>query len=430
MKIAASLDGKTALENGASQWITGEAARARRPCLARAGGRHPHRHRHRAGRRPPSGRAARPAGQAALRRDRRQPARDAARRRDVRGRPAARGSTPPLADPSRRPLLEGRGADRRRDAGPGGKVDLAAMLRDLAAREVNELHVEAGHKLNGSLLREGLVDELLVYLAPKLMGLGRDMANSALSPSSRRGCRCTCRTCRASDRTSASSPAPSARSGQNRRMFTGIITGVGRIAAVSTSAPPRARQAPDGARRPRATSTSAAGDSIALNGACMTVTEPRRRQAARSPSTSPPNRWTRPPAWRETGPVNLEKALRANDRLGGHIVVGPRRRHRRASPTSRPIGESFELRVLAPAALGKYLAYKGSITVNGVSLTVNTVQGPAGRQRDQHQPHPAYRAEHGAGRTGGRQPVNLEIDTVARYVERMMSAGVQGALPS
>jgi diaminohydroxyphosphoribosylaminopyrimidine deaminase/5-amino-6-(5-phosphoribosylamino)uracil reductase len=61
--------------------------------------------------------------------------------------------------------------------GPGGKVDLAAMLRDLAGREVNELHVEAGHKLNGSLLREGLVDELLVYLAPKLIGHGRDMAN-------------------------------------------------------------------------------------------------------------------------------------------------------------------------------------------------------------------------------------------------------------
>jgi diaminohydroxyphosphoribosylaminopyrimidine deaminase/5-amino-6-(5-phosphoribosylamino)uracil reductase len=69
-------------------------------------------------------------------------------------------------------------------AGPT-KVDLAAMLRDLTNREVNELHVEAGHKLNGSLVRTGLVDEFLVYLAPKLIGQGRDMANfgplSALS---------------------------------------------------------------------------------------------------------------------------------------------------------------------------------------------------------------------------------------------------------
>jgi diaminohydroxyphosphoribosylaminopyrimidine deaminase/5-amino-6-(5-phosphoribosylamino)uracil reductase len=60
--------------------------------------------------------------------------------------------------------------------GPGGKVDLTALLRDLARREVNELHVEAGHKLNGSLVREGLVDEFLLYLAPKLIGQGRGMA--------------------------------------------------------------------------------------------------------------------------------------------------------------------------------------------------------------------------------------------------------------
>lgn len=57
------------------------------------------------------------------------------------------------------------------------KVDLKAMLADLAKREVNELHVEAGNKLNGSLIREGLVDEFVVYLAPKLIGMGRDMAN-------------------------------------------------------------------------------------------------------------------------------------------------------------------------------------------------------------------------------------------------------------
>jgi diaminohydroxyphosphoribosylaminopyrimidine deaminase/5-amino-6-(5-phosphoribosylamino)uracil reductase len=63
------------------------------------------------------------------------------------------------------------------DGTPTGKVDLAAMLKDLGQREINELHVEAGHKLNGSLVREGLVDEFLVYLAPKLIGQGADMAN-------------------------------------------------------------------------------------------------------------------------------------------------------------------------------------------------------------------------------------------------------------
>jgi diaminohydroxyphosphoribosylaminopyrimidine deaminase/5-amino-6-(5-phosphoribosylamino)uracil reductase len=61
--------------------------------------------------------------------------------------------------------------------GPGNKVDLAGMLRDLARREINELHLEAGHKLNGSFLREGLVDEVLLYLAPQLLGPGQSMAN-------------------------------------------------------------------------------------------------------------------------------------------------------------------------------------------------------------------------------------------------------------
>jgi len=56
-------------------------------------------------------------------------------------------------------------------------VDLAAMMKDLARREINELHVEAGNKLNGSLIREGLVDEVLVYLAPKLLGPGQGMAS-------------------------------------------------------------------------------------------------------------------------------------------------------------------------------------------------------------------------------------------------------------
>ncbi|HMR70607.1 MAG TPA: dihydrofolate reductase family protein, partial [Rubrivivax sp.] len=60
--------------------------------------------------------------------------------------------------------------------GEAGKLDLVAMIADLAARGINELHVEAGHRLNASLLRTGLVDELLVYLAPKLIGLGREMA--------------------------------------------------------------------------------------------------------------------------------------------------------------------------------------------------------------------------------------------------------------
>ena len=74
-------------------------------------------------------------------------------------------------------MLEARGATVVHLPGADGKVDLPAMLRDLAARGVNELHIEAGHRLNGALVRAGLVDELLLYLAPKLLGPGRGMAD-------------------------------------------------------------------------------------------------------------------------------------------------------------------------------------------------------------------------------------------------------------
>ena len=82
-----------------------------------------------------------------------------------------------VPDEARQRALEARGATVIFCPDLKGKVDLRAMLRDLAVREVNELHVEAGHKLNGSLLREGVVDECLVYLAPKLLGEGQGMSN-------------------------------------------------------------------------------------------------------------------------------------------------------------------------------------------------------------------------------------------------------------
>jgi diaminohydroxyphosphoribosylaminopyrimidine deaminase/5-amino-6-(5-phosphoribosylamino)uracil reductase len=175
MKIAASLDGRTALDNGASQWITGEAARA-----------DGHRWRKRA--------SAVLTGIGTVLEDDprldvrlvptpRQPLRvivdsrlqtpAAARILDAPGEVLVYTAT---ADAPQAPSLRARAAELVPMAAPDGKVDLAAMLADLARRGVNELHVEAGHKLNASLLREGLVDELLVYLAPKLLGIGREMA--------------------------------------------------------------------------------------------------------------------------------------------------------------------------------------------------------------------------------------------------------------
>jgi diaminohydroxyphosphoribosylaminopyrimidine deaminase/5-amino-6-(5-phosphoribosylamino)uracil reductase len=177
MKIAASLDGATALASGASQWITGPAARA-----------DGHRWRKRAG--------AVLTGIGTVR--------DDDPRLDVREvqttlqplrvvvdsrleiAPTARILQPPGnaliycatgADESRRATLQAPHVEvANLPATAAGKTDLHALMADLARREVNELHVEAGHQLNGSLLREGLVDELLVYLAPRLLGPGRGMA--------------------------------------------------------------------------------------------------------------------------------------------------------------------------------------------------------------------------------------------------------------
>jgi riboflavin synthase len=207
-------------------------------------------------------------------------------------------------------------------------------------------------------------------------------------------------------------------------MFTGIITGVGRIAAVhdlGSSSQHGKRitvEAPAGYL-----DDVGLGDSIALNGACMTVTAlaPQARSFTVEISAESLDKTS---GLAEPGPINLEKALRAHDRLGGHIVAG----HVDGIGTVThfaPVGESHELRIAAPAFLAKYLAYKGSVTVNGVSLTVNSVRDV----RDGCElsinliPHTVQNTALHALRAGSR--VNLEIDLIARYVERMLGAGVK-----
>jgi riboflavin synthase len=206
-------------------------------------------------------------------------------------------------------------------------------------------------------------------------------------------------------------------------MFTGIITGVGRIAAVhdlgsSSSHGKRLSIAvPDGYL-----DDVGLGDSIALNGACMTVTTLDPAQKLFTIDISAESLDKTAGLSEEATRVNLEKALRASDRLGGHIVSG----HVDGIGTvSRfePVGESWELRVLAPPALARFLAYKGSISINGVSLTVNSVSdGPQGSEVSINLiPHTVENTALGSLKQGSR--VNLEIDTVARYVERMLQAG-------
>ncbi|MFW2358096.1 bifunctional diaminohydroxyphosphoribosylaminopyrimidine deaminase/5-amino-6-(5-phosphoribosylamino)uracil reductase RibD [Hydrogenophaga sp.] len=181
MKMAASLDGTSALDNGVSQWITGEHSRA-------------------------DGHAWRARASAVLtgigtvlKDDPRLDVRLAGTTRQPHlvvvdsdlNTPLAARLFEPMAgglkrqvwiyhaalDSRKQVALQERGAVLTHMPGATNKVDLAAVLRDLGRREVNELHVEAGHKLNGSFLREGLVDELLLYLAPKLLGQGAGVSS-------------------------------------------------------------------------------------------------------------------------------------------------------------------------------------------------------------------------------------------------------------
>jgi riboflavin synthase len=129
------------------------------------------------------------------------------------------------------------------------------------------------------------------------------------------------------------------------------------------------------------------------------------------------------------GSINLEKALRANDRLGGHLVSG----HVDGIGTVTyfaQVGESWELRILAPLDLRKYLAYKGSITINGVSLTVNRIADlPAGCEASINLiPHTVENTALSTLQVG--RSVNLEIDLIARYVERMLTSSSTANAPA
>ena len=204
-------------------------------------------------------------------------------------------------------------------------------------------------------------------------------------------------------------------------MFTGIITGMGQIAAVH----PLGDTAAHGKRlviTPPAgyLDDVGLGDSIALNGACMTVTsmDPAAPQFTIDISAESLDKTTGLGA---PGPINLEKALRANDRLGGHLVSGHVDGIGEVTQFAQ-VGESWELRVLAPRELARYLAYKGSITINGVSLTVNRIADSAvGCEVSINLiPHTVENTALGTLKAGSR--VNLEIDLIARYVERMVTA--------
>lgn len=202
-------------------------------------------------------------------------------------------------------------------------------------------------------------------------------------------------------------------------MFTGIVAAVGRIVKVS---PLKDGQQDAGVqlaiRAPGFPLTATKlGDSIAIQGACMTVVGFTKDGFTVDVSRESLNCTAGLDA---EGDVNLEHALRLGDSLDGHLVSGHVDGLGEVTHFA-PVGESWDLRINVPQNLSKYLAYKGSITVNGVSLTVNQVDDHAQgcEIRINLIPHTVQVTTLKDLKQG--MQVNLEIDMIARYVERMIS---------
>ena len=196
-------------------------------------------------------------------------------------------------------------------------------------------------------------------------------------------------------------------------MFTGIITDIGTISAVEHRGDLHVRIACS-----YDTATIDIGASIACSGACMTVVELGPDWFAVDISHESVSR-TAPGRWQVGGKLNLERSLKVGDELGGHIVTG----HVDGVGTITSIaaeGDSHRIEISAPPALAAYLAAKGSIAVDGISLTVNSVADLADGSAQfglNIIPHTGSVTTLGGLSVG--DSVNLEIDVLARYLGRM-----------
>uniref|UniRef100_A0A832I203 Riboflavin synthase n=1 Tax=Eiseniibacteriota bacterium TaxID=2212470 RepID=A0A832I203_UNCEI len=195
-------------------------------------------------------------------------------------------------------------------------------------------------------------------------------------------------------------------------MFTGIVEDIGRVAAIE--------ERPGGRRfwveAARATEDAAVGDSIAVNGCCLTIVAlaPGRFAVEAVPETLAR---TTIGGWREGERVNLERSMRLDQRLGGHLVAG----HVDGVGEVLAVvaeGDGRRVTFRAPAALARFIAEKGSIAVDGTSLTVARVEGD--RFEVAYIPHTLAVTTAGAYTPGRR--VHLEVDLVARYVARLLEA--------
>ena len=204
-------------------------------------------------------------------------------------------------------------------------------------------------------------------------------------------------------------------------MFTGIVTAVGHIVETRASSTDAGAGLSVTVEAPaHYLEATAPGDSVAVSGACMTVTRIDAGRQRFDIDVSAES-LARTAGLQRPGRVNLEFALSAGDRLGGHLVSG----HVDGIGTVialQPVGESTELRLHCATDLARFVAVKGSLVVNGVSLTVNAVaDGDDGCAVSINLiPHTMAHTTLGELQSG--QAVNLEVDLIARYVERLLAA--------
>jgi riboflavin synthase len=208
-------------------------------------------------------------------------------------------------------------------------------------------------------------------------------------------------------------------------MFTGIVTDIGTV---------RAREDRGDARLVIATAYDVGGidlgASIACSGACLTVVDKGVEEGSNGPAgwfavdaSAETIACTAPGMWDAGRRLNLERALRVGDELGGHIVTGHVDAVGRIVAVD-PVGDSVRVTVEAPAVLAPHIAPKGSITLDGVSLTVNEVADqPDGTAHFTLNIIPHTQAVTTLDEAAPGRPVNLEIDVLARYLARMQARG-------
>jgi len=281
-------------------------------------------------------------------------------------------------------------------------------LSELARRGINRLLVEGGARLARSFIEQALVDEFWLFQSPRSLGDGGVDALAGLPLAG---------VLDGFDRRSKERLGDDTLTVYERRergtvMFTGIVTDVGTVRRIERRGDTRYVIATH-----YRTDDIDIGASIACAGVCLTVVDKDKETFSVDVSAETLSK-TSLSGWTEGTPVNLERALRMGDELGGHVVSG----HidgvgEIVSITAE--GDSRRFRFRVPAALARYIAPKGSVALNGTSLTVNDVEGCEFGVNII--PHTQAVTTWGHARQG--DAVNVEIDMLARYVARLAEFG-------